>query len=89
MTGTEEIHARTDHRNAARGRVSAFARKEGRCDLSVRGRIGAELLPLSAILIERWRIYYNTIRSHSALDYQPPAPQKILPGPARPPFAKL
>jgi len=27
------------------------------------------------VLIERWRIYYNTIRPHSSLDYMPPAPE--------------
>ena len=31
------------------------------------------------ILIERWRIEYNTRRPHSALGYRPPAPQAILP----------
>lgn len=27
------------------------------------------------ILIERWRIDYNTIRPHSSLGYKPPAPE--------------
>lgn len=31
------------------------------------------------VLIERWRIHYNTIRPHSAIGYRPPAPQTILP----------
>jgi transposase InsO family protein len=26
------------------------------------------------VLIERWRVRYNTIRPHSALGYRPPAP---------------
>ena len=26
------------------------------------------------ILIEQWRIHYNTIRPHSSLGYRPPAP---------------
>jgi transposase InsO family protein len=30
------------------------------------------------ILIEQWRREYNQIRPHSALEYQPPAPQAIL-----------
>jgi transposase InsO family protein len=30
------------------------------------------------ILLEQWRIYYNTIRPHSALGYQPPAPKTII-----------
>jgi putative transposase len=27
------------------------------------------------VLIERWRVEYNTIRPHSALGYRPPAPE--------------
>ena len=30
------------------------------------------------ILIEQWRNLYNTIRPHSSLQYQPPAPQAVL-----------
>ena len=41
------------------------------------------------ILIERWRIHYNTVRPHSSLGYQPPAPQTILPRPAMLPYAAL
>jgi len=31
------------------------------------------------VLIEQWRIHYNTIRPHSSLGYRPPAPETILP----------
>ena len=31
------------------------------------------------ILIARWRQEYNQVRPHSALGYQPPAPEAILP----------
>jgi len=31
------------------------------------------------VIIEACRRYYNTIRPHSALGYQPPAPEAILP----------
>lgn len=31
------------------------------------------------ILIERWRIQYNTIRPHVALGYCPPAPENFMP----------
>ncbi|MDU8944338.1 IS3 family transposase [Ovoidimarina sediminis] len=31
------------------------------------------------ILIEQWRIHYNTVRPHSALGYRPPAPESIIP----------
>ena len=30
------------------------------------------------ILIEQWRKEYNQVRPHSALEYQPPAPEAIL-----------
>ena len=30
------------------------------------------------ILIEQWRKLYNTIRPHSSLNYQLPAPQALL-----------
>ncbi len=36
------------------------------------------------ILIERWRIEYNTIRPHSSLNYRPPAPQTIQSQPILP-----
>ena len=31
------------------------------------------------ILIEQWRVHYNTIRPHSSLGHHPPAPQSIKP----------
>ena len=31
------------------------------------------------MVIENWRIEYNTFRPHSYLGYQPPAPEAILP----------
>lgn len=31
------------------------------------------------VLIERWRKHYNTVRPHSSLGYQPPAPEAIQP----------
>jgi transposase InsO family protein len=30
------------------------------------------------VLIERWRLEYNTFRPHSALNYRPPAPEAWL-----------
>ncbi|MBT7908504.1 MAG: transposase [Marinovum sp.] len=29
-------------------------------------------------MIERWRNHYNTVRTHSALVYRPPAPESII-----------
>lgn len=43
----------------------------------------------AVMLIERWRIHYNTVRPDSSLGYQPPAPQMILPHPAELPHATL
>jgi len=34
------------------------------------------------VVIENWRIHYNTRRPHSALGYRPPAPITIAPPPA-------
>ncbi|MEM9015315.1 MAG: transposase, partial [Pseudomonadota bacterium] len=31
------------------------------------------------VLIEQWRCFYNTERSHSSLGYRPPAPETVLP----------
>ena len=36
------------------------------------------------IIIEQWRIHYNTVRPHSALGYKPPAPESIIPLDHRP-----
>ena len=36
------------------------------------------------ILIEQWRVHYNTVRPHSALGYRPPAPASIVPMDRRP-----
>jgi len=33
------------------------------------------------VLIERWRVHYNTKRPHSSLGYRPPAPEAIMPPP--------
>src|SRR5579862_737566 len=49
------------------------------------------------VVIERWRVEYNTRRPHSALGYRPPAPAAVAPqmaalrspsAPCDPPFAK-
>ena len=33
------------------------------------------------VLIERWRVPYNTIRPHRSLGYRPPSPEAIHPWP--------
>jgi transposase InsO family protein len=34
------------------------------------------------VLIERWRVHYNTVRPHSSLGYRPPAPETFAPSEA-------
>lgn len=54
---------------------------------SFNGRLRDELLDRelfytlheAQVLIERWRVHYNTKRPHSSLGYKPPAPQAVLP----------
>ena len=54
---------------------------------SFNGRLRDELLDRelfytlheAQVLIERWRVHYNTKRPHSSLGYRPPALQTILP----------
>jgi putative transposase len=40
------------------------------------------------ILTEQWRRHYNTMRPHSSLGYQPPAPKTLLPATLIPPYVK-
>ena len=64
---------------------------------SFNGKLRDELLNLelfttlheAQILIERWRVHYNTKRPHSSLGYKPPAPQTILPTPSKMAYAML
>jgi len=56
---------------------------------SFNGKLGDELLNMEIldtllevqVLTQRWRRYYNTVRPHSALNYRPPAPEAVQPGP--------
>lgn len=60
---------------------------ENGCNESFNGKLRDELLNgevfyslrEAQILIERWRVHYNTIRPHSSLGYKPPTPETILP----------
>ena len=50
---------------------------------SFNGKLANELLQREVfdtlheakVLVERWRIHYNTVRPHSSLGYRPPAPE--------------
>jgi hypothetical protein len=46
------------------------------CDELLDGEIFYTLKE-AQVLIEQWRIHYNTVRPHSSLGYRPPAPQTI------------
>ena len=53
---------------------------------SFNGKLRDELLNMevfntlleASILIEQWRVHYNTVRPHSSLGYRPPAPEVIM-----------
>jgi hypothetical protein len=32
----------------------------------------------ASVVIEQWRRHYNTVRPHSSLSYQPPAPEVVI-----------
>jgi len=64
---------------------------------SFNGRLRDELLNAEVfntllearVLIEQWRVHYNTVRPHSSLGYRPPAPEVVvsgmpIPSPGRP-----
>ena len=55
------------------------------CMASKAGRrlIHKDVLEVLQILIEMWRKHCNTVRQHSALDYQPPAPAAIIQQPSQ------
>ena len=65
--------------------------ENGYCE-SFNGRFRDELLngeifyslEEARIVIEQWRRHYNAVRPHSALGYQPPAPEAVIPVDQRP-----
>ena len=61
---------------------------------SFNGKLRDELLNMEVfntlleakVLIEQWRVHYNTVRPHSSLGYRPPAPEVVVSGlPPMPP----
>jgi len=40
------------------------------------------------IILEQWRIQYNTVRPHSSIGYRPPAPQAVAPPVPVPPLIR-
>lgn len=69
--------------------------ENGYCE-SFNGKLRDELLngeifytlKEAQIMIEAWRLHYNTIRPHSSLGYRPPAPEAIV-WPAAKPMAQM
>ena len=55
---------------------------------SFNGKLRDELLNVEVfntlleakVLIEQWRVHYNTVRPHSSLGYRPPAPEVVVAG---------
>ena len=53
---------------------------------SFNGKLRDELLNVEVfntlaearVLIEQWRVHYNTVRPHSSLNYRPPAPEVLV-----------
>jgi len=79
------IRLRPEHPN------HVWSWENGYCE-SFNGKLRDELLNgelfytlrEAQVLIEQWRVYYNTIRPHSSLHYRPPAPETLLPKEALP-----
>ncbi len=65
------------------GYIESFNEKLGD-ELLKRERF--DTLKEAKVLIERWRVQYNTVRPHSSLGYRPPAPETWA---AEPVFALL
>lgn len=61
------------------GYVESF---NGRLRDELRGGEVFDTVLEARVLIERWRVRYNTARPHSWLGYRPPAPAAIWPPPA-------
>jgi transposase InsO family protein len=65
------------------GYVESF---NARLKLFLKGEI-FDTLREAQIVIEQWRVHYNTVRPHSSLGYRPPAPEAesaLLPSPLPP-----
>ena len=45
-----------------------------------------DTLKEAKVLVERWRVHYNTVRPHSSLGYRPPAPETWAAEPASAPL---
>jgi putative transposase len=60
---------------------------------SFNGKLRDELLNMEVfntllearVLIEQWRVHFNTVRPHFSLGYRPPAPEVLLSGVSMPP----
>ena len=77
------------NRRGLRLSICASSPWENGCLESFNGKLRDELLNAEIfdtlleikVLVERYRMHYNTVRPHSALGYRPPAPEAIQPRP--------
>ena len=89
--GPERV-AKNRHRRLARlGAKTLYitpgSLSQNGCCESFNGKLRDELLNgelfytlrEAQVVVERWRVFYNTIRPHSSLGYRPPAPETLLP----------
>ncbi len=53
-------------------------RLDGKFRDELRADEASSTLAEARVLIEQWRVHYNTVRPHSSLGYRPPAPEIIL-----------
>ena len=64
-----------EQRRTENGFIESFT---GKLRDELRNREIFDTLLEARVLIERWRVHYNTVRLHSSLGYRPPAPEALL-----------
>jgi putative transposase len=79
--GKEKVQNRTDRFDAAgslweNGYIESF---NGKLRDELLNREIFETLLEAKVPVGRWKTKYNTVRPHSSLNYQPPAPEAIKP----------
>ena len=69
----------------AQGKTIAVACKEAKTTAQLRDEcLKGEIfysLKEAQVIVEQWRIHYNTKRPHLSLGYRPPAPPTMVPNP--------
>jgi hypothetical protein len=65
---------------AARERTATWNSFDGKLRDELLNAAVFNTLLEAQVLIEQWRVHYNTVRPHSSLGYRPPAPEVIVLG---------